>query len=58
MRPFLLVLVVLVCCSACIRATTTITVRPDGSGVVDQEVTTNPQTLALLKGAGGADGKG
>lgn len=56
MRRSLVALLALLSCSACIRATTTITVRPDGSGIVDQEVTTNPQTLALLKSSGRSAG--
>ena len=41
-------------CSACLRATTTITVRQDGSGIIDQEVGANPQAMAMLKGFAGA----
>jgi hypothetical protein len=56
MRRSIVALLALLSCSACIRATTTITVHPDGSGVVDQEVTTNPQALALLKNSGRSAG--
>jgi len=41
-------------CSACLRATTTITVRQDGSGLIDQEVGASPQAMAMLKGFAGA----
>jgi hypothetical protein len=41
-------------CSACLRATTTITVRQDGSGLIDQEIGANPQAMEMLKGFAGA----
>jgi hypothetical protein len=41
-------------CSACLRATTTITVRQDGSGLIDQEVGASPQAMAMLKQFAGA----
>jgi len=52
-RRFALVCVALLC-SACLRATTTITVRQDGSGLIDQEVGANPEAMAMLKGFAGA----
>src|SRR6476620_5981850 len=52
-RQFALVCLALLC-SACLRATTTITVRQDGSGIIDQEVGANPQAMAMLKGFAGA----
>jgi hypothetical protein len=47
-------------CSACLRATTTITVRQDGSGLIDQEIGANPQAMEMLKGfaSASADQKG
>ncbi|HXW05510.1 MAG TPA: hypothetical protein VD833_09780 [Vicinamibacterales bacterium] len=42
--------------SACLRSTTTISVKADGSGTVLQETGVSPQTLAMLKGMGGQGG--
>jgi len=53
MGRLLAVLCVALSCSACLRATTVITVRPDGSGLIDQELGMNPQALAMLKGFAG-----
>jgi hypothetical protein len=56
MRRLGAVLCLTLACSACLRSTTTITVRPDGSGLIDHEMGANPQTLAMLKGFAGAQG--
>jgi len=49
MRRLTLVLVGVVLCSGCFRSTTTITVRQDGSGVIDQDLGASPQAMALLR---------
>jgi hypothetical protein len=54
MKRLAAVLCVALTCSACLRSTTTITVKPDGSGLIDHEMGANPQTLAMLKGFAGA----
>ena len=54
MKRQIVVVCVALLCSACLRATTTITVRQDGSGLIDQEVGANPQAMAMLKGFAGA----
>jgi hypothetical protein len=59
MRRLALALLAVVVCSGCFRATTTITVKADGSGIIDQEVGASPQALALLRtlSAAGSDQK-
>ncbi len=42
--------------SGCFRVTTRITVKPDGSGVIDQDVGASAQALALLRNFGGGRG--
>jgi hypothetical protein len=42
--------------SGCFRVTTKITVRQDGSGVIDQDVGASAQALALLRNFGGGRG--
>src|SRR4051812_23620723 len=49
MRRFALVLVGVVVCSGCFRSTTVITVKQDGSGVIDQDLGASPQAMALLR---------
>ena len=45
-------------CTGCFRATTLVTVRPDGSGTIDQEMGMKPETVAMLKSmAGGRAGQ-
>ncbi len=43
-----------VLCSACLRATTVITVRPDGSGTIDQEIGMTAVAAGFIKGFGDA----
>jgi hypothetical protein len=43
-------------CTGCFRATTLVTVRPDGSGTIDQEMGMKPETVAMLKSMAGAGG--
>src|SRR5512145_771191 len=54
MKHLAAVVIVLVSSSACLRSTTTIPVKVDGSGTVLQETGVSPQTLAMLKGMGGS----
>jgi hypothetical protein len=57
MRRVCVAILVCLSCTACFRATTTITVRADGSGVIDQDVSASAQALALMRGfAGGGIG--
>jgi len=59
MRRLGLVLLVAAFASGCLRSTTTISVKQDGSGTMDQEIGATPQALALLRsfGSGGAGDK-
>ncbi len=59
MRRLCVTLLAVVVCSACFRSTTTITVKQDGSGVIDHEAGASPQALALLRNfsSGGGDQK-
>lgn len=50
----LLVLSAAALCSACLRATTVITVRPDGSGTIDQEIGMTAFAAGFMKGLGDA----
>jgi hypothetical protein len=58
MRRLIPVLFFAMICSGCIHATTLITLKPDGSGTIDQEMAMKAETLAMLRGfaqqAGGA----
>ena len=53
----LFVLSIALACSACLRSTTVISVKADGSGTVLQETGMSPQALAMLKGFAGSEGK-
>lgn len=58
MRRLVLVLLAAALGSGCLRSTTTITVKQDGSGTLDQEIGATPQALALLRSldnGGGGD---
>ena len=54
MRRLGLVLLVAAMASGCLRSTTSITVKQDGSGTMDQEIGATPQALALLRSFGSA----
>jgi hypothetical protein len=56
MRRLGLTLLAVVVCSACFKSTTTITVKQDGSGVIDQEVGASAQTMAMLRNFSPAGG--
>lgn len=49
-----IVLFAAVLCSACLKSTTVISVRPDGTGTIVQETGFSPEALAMLKGFAGA----
>ena len=58
MKRILLSVLVVVCSTGCMRVSTLITLRQDGSGTIDQEIGINPQALAGLQAmAGGRGGK-
>jgi hypothetical protein len=50
MHRFAGVIVVALLASGCLRSTTVISVKPDGSGTVVQETGVSPQALAMLQG--------
>jgi len=52
MQRLFVALLAVVVCSGCFRATTTITVKQDGSGTMEQEVGASAQALALLRNFG------
>jgi hypothetical protein len=59
MKQLIALIAIVVSSSACLRSTTTITVKADGSGTVVQETGVSQQALAMLKGmGGGASGGG
>jgi hypothetical protein len=58
MRRLTFVLFLAFACSACLRSTTTIDLKPDGSGTVLQETGVSAQAMAMLKGFAPADQKG
>jgi hypothetical protein len=49
MRRLIPVLFFAAICSGCIHATTLITLKPDGSGTIDQEMAMKAETLAMLR---------
>lgn len=57
MKRTLLVLALMLTCSGCIHMSTLITLKPDGSGTMDQEIGMNPQALSMLA-AFGSNGRG
>lgn len=56
MRRFVLALLSMVLCSGCFRATTTITVKQDGTGTIDQEVGASAGALAMLRNFSASSG--
>jgi hypothetical protein len=57
MRRLCLTLLAVAVCSGCFRATTTITVKQDGSGTLDQEIGATAQAMAMLRNFSGGDQK-
>jgi hypothetical protein len=49
MRHWSVLFCIAVTCSACVRATTAITVRADGSGTIEQVVGATPQAMAMIQ---------
>ena len=43
--------------TACLRSTTVVSIRPDGTGTIVQETGVSPQALAMLKGMTAASGE-
>jgi len=54
-RLSVVVLVAFVC-AGCFRSTTLVTIKPDGSGTIEQEMGMKPETVAMLKSMAGASG--
>jgi hypothetical protein len=54
MKRLLLALAIAVTCTGCIRVSTLVTLKPDGSGTVDQEIGMNPQALTTLAAFAGS----
>ncbi|HEX5474140.1 MAG TPA: hypothetical protein VFX12_05695 [Vicinamibacterales bacterium] len=57
MRRWPLVLLMTLACAGCIRSTTLVTLRPDGSGTIDQQTGVKPEMVAMLKGFAQSSGK-
>lgn len=49
MRRVLALVLTALSCTACLRSSTVITVKQDGSGTIDQEIGVSPQALAMLR---------
>jgi hypothetical protein len=49
MKRFAILLLVAAACSACLRSTTVISLKPDGSGTIVQETGMTAQAVAMLK---------
>lgn len=58
MKRLLLSLIVVASCTGCMRVATLITLKPDGSGTIDQEIGINPQALQGLQAMAGGRGSG
>ena len=56
MKRILLSLLIVVCSTGCMRVSTLITLRQDGSGTIDQEIGMNPQAMAGLQAMAGGKG--
>ena len=57
MKRMLLVAAMMLTCTGCIHVTTLVTLKPDGSGTLDEEIGMNPQTLGMLAAFAGSGGK-
>jgi hypothetical protein len=57
MRRLGLMLLAAACLTGCLRSTTAITVKQDGSGTVDQEIGATTQALAMLRSLDSAGGE-
>lgn len=54
MKRMLSVLAMMLACSGCVHVSTLITLKPDGSGTMDEEIGMNPQALSTLAAFAGA----
>ena len=54
MKRILFVVAMMLTCTGCIHMTTLVTLKPDGSGTLDEEIGMNPQTLGLLAAFAGS----
>ena len=57
MKRMLFAAALMLTCTACIHVSTLITLKPDGSGTLDQEIGMNPQALATLGAFAGSGGQ-
>jgi len=57
MSRLAVVLLVAATSTACLRSTTVVSVRPDGTGTIVQETGVSPQALAMLKGMAAGAGE-
>lgn len=55
MPRFCAILLLALACTGCLRSTTTIELKTDGTGTIVQETGMSAQTIAMLKGFGGAE---
>jgi hypothetical protein len=56
MRRLVLAVLSIALCSGCFRATTTITVKQDGSGTIDQEIGASAGAMAMLRNFASSNG--
>ena len=54
MKRLLFVLGLMLTCTGCIHVATLVTLKPDGSGTLDEEIGMNPQTLGMLAAFAGS----
>jgi hypothetical protein len=57
MKRMLLVAALLFTCTGCVHVTTLVTLKPDGSGTLDEEIGMNPQTLGMPAAFAGSGAK-
>lgn len=57
MKRLLLVAALMLTCTGCVHVTTLVTLKPDGSGTLDEEIGMNPQTLGMLAAFAGSGAK-
>ena len=57
MKRMLFVLATMLVCTGCVHVSTLVTLKPDGSGTLDEEIGMNPQALATLAAFAGSGGQ-
>jgi hypothetical protein len=57
MSRFAIVLFVAATCTACLRSTTVISLKPDGSGTIVQETGISAQAMEMIKGMAAGAGE-